>query len=362
MWSTWAVLFLSVSSLSPASATAAHKAKAKPILFDTDIFSDVDDVGALTIANTLHRCGAADLRGIFVNTPSEYGSLTVSAINTYFGHGDIPIAALRPLTNETFVDTWEYILGEYTSKIAYNWPHDLAYANESAEPLTQYRELLAAADDASLTLVSVGFLDNLAALLDSPADAISPLNGTALIEAKVAELVIMGGEYPSGWEFNLGSSPSASQRVVNRWPRSVALTFSGASPGGNVFSAAHLAREAPADSPSLAAYQWYVGRCATRRESWDPITTLYAILGLDADASAGQRRPLFAYGNTHGYNTVDDDGNNAWVNDTAVTNQHWITLADGVTNNTVATVLDRYFASGPSTPCAAVAGSHLTGW
>lgn len=265
----------------------------------------------------------------------------------------------------SLADAGRCSLGEYASKIAYNWPHDLAYANETSEPVTLYRELLAAANDSSVTLVSVGFFDNLAALLDSPADAISPLNGTELVVAKVAELVVMGGEYPSGWEYNLGTNATASQRVVNGWPRSVAVTYSGSSLGGNIYSAARLAREAPADSPVLAAYQFYVGRCATIRMSWDPVTTLYAILGLDAGARAthgAHGRPLFAYANTIGYNTVDADGNNAWVNDTSVTNQHWLQLADGVSNTTVAAVLDRYFASAPDTPCAALSGSHELGW
>lgn len=30
-------------------------------------------------------------------------------INTYFDNGDVPIAAIRPLTNETFLDTYTYV-------------------------------------------------------------------------------------------------------------------------------------------------------------------------------------------------------------------------------------------------------------
>jgi hypothetical protein len=50
----------------------------KPIIIDTDIFSDVDDIGALAVANTLHNCGIVDLRAVIINTPSEYGSLAAS--------------------------------------------------------------------------------------------------------------------------------------------------------------------------------------------------------------------------------------------------------------------------------------------
>ena len=54
----------------------------QPVMIDTDIFSDVDDVGALTIANILHNCGLADLRGIAINTHSSYGSLAASVWNS----------------------------------------------------------------------------------------------------------------------------------------------------------------------------------------------------------------------------------------------------------------------------------------
>lgn len=54
----------------------------QPIIIDTDLFSDVDDVGALAIANVLHNCGLADLRGIVLNTPSRYGALAASVCTT----------------------------------------------------------------------------------------------------------------------------------------------------------------------------------------------------------------------------------------------------------------------------------------
>jgi hypothetical protein len=52
--------------------------RGQPIIIDTDLFSDVDDVGALTIANVLHNCGLADLRGVVINSPSQYGALGAS--------------------------------------------------------------------------------------------------------------------------------------------------------------------------------------------------------------------------------------------------------------------------------------------
>ena len=59
-------------------ATTSPRHEARPILIDTDIMSDVDDVGAITIANVLNNCGLADLLGIAINTHSKYGSLAAN--------------------------------------------------------------------------------------------------------------------------------------------------------------------------------------------------------------------------------------------------------------------------------------------
>ena len=60
-----------------AFATFAN-AERKKLIIDTDIFSDVDDVGALAIANVFHNAGDAEIVGVMVNTPSKWGPLAVS--------------------------------------------------------------------------------------------------------------------------------------------------------------------------------------------------------------------------------------------------------------------------------------------
>lgn len=92
-----------------ANTEGVPSCRSKPIVIDTDIFSDVDDVGSLAIANVLHTSGLADLRGVIINTQSKYGALATSVINTYFGNGGVPIAALRPLTDETFFDAFSFL-------------------------------------------------------------------------------------------------------------------------------------------------------------------------------------------------------------------------------------------------------------
>lgn len=65
-------------SLACLSHAKSDTANPQPIIIDTDIFGDVDDVGALYVANILHNSGHADLRGVAVDTNSQYGPLAVS--------------------------------------------------------------------------------------------------------------------------------------------------------------------------------------------------------------------------------------------------------------------------------------------
>ena len=58
--------------------TAEAQSSPQAIIIDTDLFGDVDDVGALAIANVLHNCGLAELKGVIVNTPSHFGAPAAS--------------------------------------------------------------------------------------------------------------------------------------------------------------------------------------------------------------------------------------------------------------------------------------------
>ncbi|KAL6874809.1 Inosine/uridine-preferring nucleoside hydrolase domain-containing protein [Trichoderma novae-zelandiae] len=277
------------------SAEAASDSidRRQPIIIDTDLFSDVDDVGALAIANVLHNCGLADLRGIVLSTPSHYGSLAASALCTYYGN-DVPTAAFRPITNDTFFDSFYYLYGEYASKLAYHWPRTVESAVQTPTPVELYRTILSSASNKSIHFISIRLVTNLADLLKS---------GEQLVTSKVSELVIMGGgggQYPSGWEYNFGADPENTAYLVHHWPKSVNVTYSGYELGEGVLSGRELVQRLPPDSPVLSASQWYVGRGSTARSSWDPITTLYGILGLDWLSKLGVG-PMLEYANGFGY-------------------------------------------------------------
>lgn len=227
-----------------------------------------------------------------VNHPSSYSALAASAILGHYGLSRVPVGLRRPLTNVTFFDFWDYQLSEYASKVAYHWRHGSYLpwggAEQAWEPVKLYRKVLAEQEDKSVTIASIGFLENvcvfmrsrflspifafieshhlgilmqrplfqLSALLNSTSDSHSMLSGPALVAAKVSELVVMGGGYPAGHEFNFyADNPAATAHVVNTWPGP--MTFLGAELGENVLSGAQLTVEGPEDDPVRAAYKWY---------------------------------------------------------------------------------------------------------
>ena len=70
-----------------------------PLIVDTDIGGgscrDVDDVGAICMANALADNGEVDLLAVVVNTRPVQGVRAVAAINAWYGR-DVPIGAYRP--------------------------------------------------------------------------------------------------------------------------------------------------------------------------------------------------------------------------------------------------------------------------
>ncbi|KAL2179754.1 uncharacterized protein P884DRAFT_297375 [Thermothelomyces heterothallicus CBS 202.75] len=201
----------------------------------------------------------------------------------------VPIGIPRPLTDATLFDGWYFALGEYTSKVAYHFSGGSlpwGRAEDAWDPVTLYRKVLAEVDDGSVTIVSIGFLDNLSALLNSSADAHSPLPGRDLLTRKLAELVVMGGSYlPSS---SSSSSSSAAAAAANDTATLPARTRRGPRTWSTTTPVAAAAAAAAADEAMTAgkkradpvgmAYVWY--GYGTRRPSWDPLAAVYAIRGL----------------------------------------------------------------------------------
>lgn len=156
---------------------------------------------------------------------------------------------------------------------------------------------------------------------------------------KVAELVVMGGRYPSSSRpsWNFSQDVPAARIVLAKWPGTVPITFSGSELGSKIFTGQNLDQLAEESSPILAAWRWYANghQSEMSRASWDPVTVLYAVLGVGE---------IFEFANKGGSNSLLEDGSNEWVDEGKDDRgQHWLRLKDGVTDERVGEMLESLY-------------------
>jgi inosine-uridine nucleoside N-ribohydrolase len=197
---------------------AQKKVSVVPIIFDSDMGPDYDDVGAITLLHALADSGQAKILATIASTKYDGVACVMNVLNTYFNRPDIPIAvpdgnALTLKDRQHWTDT---LVAKYSHKIKSN--DDVPNATEL------YRKILSKQPDHSVTIVTVGFLTNLSNLLLSKADTFSPLDGKELVKQKVKQLVCMAGRFPSGSEFNVNRDAPASQNVFSNWPTNILLS------------------------------------------------------------------------------------------------------------------------------------------
>lgn len=277
---------------------AQHKnVKAVNVIFDTDIGPDYDDVGAITLLHALANRGEAHILATLASNKYEGIAAVIDVFNTYFGRPDIPIGVPKSASGVNLKDSQHW-----TDSLLAKYPHKIKYNNEVPDAVEVYRKVLAAQPDQSVTIVTVGFLTNLYHLLSSAPDKYSPLNGKALVEQKVKKLVTMAGKFPSGKEFNMDKDPKASRITFAQWPTKV--LFSGFEIGAKIHTGLPLVENSKLNSPAKDVFRIALPKSpedARGRMSWDEITTLVAIRGIN---------PFFI--EQSGTVKINDDGSNSW--------------------------------------------------
>jgi purine nucleosidase len=272
------LLLAGLVSLSPRPSVAAGPPV--KVIFDTDMASDVDDVGALAILHALADLGEAEVLAVGISSRNEHVGPCLDAINTWYGRPDIPIGYQRGIQVGYPRDSGDETESRYAEAVGKAFPHRLARSSDAPDAALLYRKVLAAQPDGSVVIVSVGFLSNLRSLLDTPGDAVSAWSGEELVRRKVRLWVCMGGKFPNGrfddgnGEYNLRVDTMASLRALNDWP--TPIVFSGFEIGARVFTGERL-RDAPQANPVRAAYLHFNG--LKDRQSWDQAAVLYAVRG-----------------------------------------------------------------------------------
>ena len=261
-------------------ASMAFAQKPVPVIFDTDIAPDFDDVGAMALLHAFADKGEAKILATISCNAFETTGPTLSVLNTYFNRPDVPIGMVAGnFPNDRCKEKWaEFINAKY--------PHALKSNADAEDAVKLYRKLLMSQPDNSVTIITVGFFSNLAALLNSPADVYSSMNGKDLVKRKVKQLVSMaaslGKDGKGGQEFNVQFDTKASQKVFADWP--TPMIISGFDIGVEILTGAPLiADNTITNSPVKDAYDVALkvnnqkdGRC-----SWDQTAVYVAVRGIE---------------------------------------------------------------------------------
>jgi purine nucleosidase len=326
------LFFLGLGPGAPAAAAAAPV----PLIVDNDLSSNADDVGMLATAFALQQEGLANVLAVVVDSESGHAAIQanswkcVAAIDNFYGDPTVSIGT-QTSDNQAPDDDIPDLVGP-CAQLAPNPPPQPATA------VTVYRQALVSAADDSVVIATGGYLGALDALLNSPADGISPLTGKQLIAQKVKMLVVMGGSYGSlqpstGWETNLHDDAVSAQDLSTNWPTMACagatcppIVWSGYEigavvqsggwpfPPGQTISSTH-----PHYSPVRAAYEAFVGP-NNSIPSWDLTPVYYAINPTD---------PVWEL-SASGTNEIDSNGYNTFI-PSATGNQYYLKWADAST-------------------------------
>lgn len=285
----------------------AQRAKPIPVIFDSDMGPDYDDVGAITLLHAFADSGYVDILATVASTKYEGVAAIFNVLNTYFKRPDLLIGIPKGKALE-LKDTQHW-----TDTLLLKYPHKIKRNDEALSAVDVYRRSLASQQDKTVTIVTVGFLTNLADLLRSLPDQYSSLNGKELINKKVKQLVCMAGSFPAGNEFNVRMDATASQYAFSNWP--TPILFSGVGIGMKIRSGLPLINDpAIQNSPVKDVYRISIPLSAQDslgRMSWDQTAVLIAVKGYS---------PWWDI--KKGHIVVADDGSNRWEDEPS--NQKYI--------------------------------------
>lgn len=268
-----------------------------PVIFDTDMGPDYDDVGAIAMLHAFADEGSANILATMASTKYEGVAAVLDVFNTYFNRPDISVGV--PSQKASVLRDNQH----WSDSVRKNYPHDIKSNKDAQDAVDLYRRILSQQPDTSVTIITVGFLTNISNLLKSSADKNSPLTGKELVDKKVKKLVSMAGRFPEGSEFNIEIDAAASKYVFENFSRPVML--SGFEIGKDIKTGLPLIADSTMrNSPVKDVFRISIPLAAedsAGRMSWDETAVLVGIKGHEPyyDLNAGEI-------------VIDNKGYNKW--------------------------------------------------
>jgi hypothetical protein len=239
-----------------------------PVIFDADMDSDCDDVAALGVLHALADRGEAEILATISSSTNPHTPRCMDAVNTYYKRPDVPIGAPKKGVGRK---------SKYAEGVA-ALPRDLQEPRDAAE---LYLEILGRRPDKSVTIVTVGYMTNLAELLRRP-------GGKEAVEKKVKLWVCMGGNFigkPAKDDLKLGNVNFTTEKegalhAIRNWPGPI--LFAGREvcsvPSGLKIGARF--KELTERHPVRLGYELYFGGAAKDRHVADLVAVLVAVRGV----------------------------------------------------------------------------------
>ncbi len=262
------------------------------VIYDCDFGCDGDDMLGLAVLHHLDGEGKIDFLGVGFSMSDRLGPAAMDVVNTYYNRPDFPIGITK--LRGAACDL-------YSSYMANLYP-DLWDINVDNIPdaVDVYRQLLTDSPDESVTCACGGYKQNLAELLKSEPDDISPLTGVALVRKKVVFVSDMGGGYPSAVDkgCNFKSFSAHAKYFVENWPTPIIFT-------GHRWGIEIGEKLMKQDTPVGRGLKERMRRNAKypnypRQPSWDVVAALVAAEGWEPHFNVSKP----------GCNVLDNKGNN----------------------------------------------------
>jgi len=260
---------------------------------------DYDDVGAITLLHAFADSGYINIRATVASTKYEGVAAVFNALNTYFKRPGLLIGVPKGKALELKDKQ------HWTDSLLLKYPHKIKKNDEVLSATEVYRKALASQPDRSVTIITVGFLTNLADLLQSTPDKYSKFTGKELVREKVKQLVCMAGSFPAGNEFNVRMDAASSKIVFENWE--TPILFSGVEIGIKIKTGLPLINDRSIkNSPVKDVFRICVPMSqqdSAGRMSWDQTAVLIAVKGY---------KPWWNI--QTGKIKIAEDGSNTWKN------------------------------------------------
>ena len=279
--------------LSVAMSVNCFAAEVPRIILDTDMATDIDDVGAVAVLHHLADEEKCEILAMGSSTRGNSSVAVLEIMNAKAGRA-VPIGGYRPVRKEgekkfRVDDGCRAELEGLVKKYAKLVKH--GNADEAPDAVGVYRKALAGAADGSVTFICIGYLSNVERLLKSAADGVSGLTGKELVARKVKSFYIMACTRKAGGsEWNVQGDVSAAKFVLEE--AGVPIVVSDFELGKDILT-----------GEGVGGIVGEVYPKGHRHPSWDPVTVVAAICPEYFEVERGR------------YKIIKEDGSNVWIAD-----------------------------------------------